>query len=220
MSMQLPAVQRKILTALCESLNRYGELPTLPALSRAVGLQDTAVQYHLEALRHKGFIRRDLTTWGGVTVECEALKEEYSGVQAEGSAAIDEVPIGLPLAGDIAAGIPIPTDQGIEEHLNVAAGLVPSGADSFVLKVRGDSMKDAGILDSDLVVVRRQETADDGDIVAALVDGEATIKRFSRRGEEVLLLPANPTYEPIDARQASILGKVVTVLRLEPTFPA
>jgi repressor LexA len=218
--MELPAVQRKILVALCESLSRYGELPTLPALSRSVGLQATAVQYHLEALRHKGFVRRDLTTWGGVTVECEALKEEYAGVQAEGPAAVQEASIGLPLAGDIAAGIPIATDQGIEEHLGVPAGLVPSGVDSFVLKVRGDSMKDAGILDGDLVVVRRQETADEGDIVAALVDGEATIKRFSRQEGEALLLPANPTYEPIDAKQASILGKVVTVLRLEPRLRA
>lgn len=220
MSVQLRAAQRRVLKALCEFLDRYGERPTLSALSRSVGMQEDDVELHLNVLRRKGLIRRDLTTRDGLTVECKALEEDEGdqvGVEAEDPpTAAEEPSVELPLGGDIAAGIPIPTDQGIEEYLGVASGQIPHGADSFVLNVRGDSMINAGILDGDLVVIRRQEDADDGDIVAALIEGEATIKRLSREGGGVRLLPANPDYKPIDARQASIIGKVVTVLRLEP----
>jgi repressor LexA len=218
MSVHLPAAQRKVLKALCEFLDRYGERPTLSALSRSVEMQQDEVELHLKALRRKGLIRRDLTMRDGLIVECEALKEddEVSVATEDSPADGEETFIELPLAGDIAAGIPIPTDQGIEEYVGVTSDQIPHGADSFVLNVKGDSMINAGILDGDLVVIRRQEDADEGDIVAALIEGEATIKRFSRQGGEVRLLPANPDFDPVDARQARIIGKVVTVLRLEP----
>jgi repressor LexA len=118
----------------------------------------------------------------------------------------------VPVVGQIAAGNPILAEQQIEEVFPLPKAMVGEGT-LFMLKVKGESMIDAAICDGDWVVVRQEQTAENGDIVAAMIDGEATVKRFKKTKTEILLLPHNPAFEPIDGKDAVILGKVVTVLR-------
>ncbi|MGH3507892.1 MAG: transcriptional repressor LexA, partial [Nocardioidaceae bacterium] len=121
-------------------------------------------------------------------------------------------PAFVPVVGRIAAGGPILAEQAVEEVLPLPRSLVGEGT-LFLLEVKGDSMLDAAICDGDFVVVRQQPAAENGEIVAAMIDGEATVKTFQRKAGQVWLLPHNPAYEPIDGTNATILGKVVTVMR-------
>jgi repressor LexA len=195
--------QQEIWDFLVEYLDGHGYPPTVREIGEAVGLASpSTVHAHLANLERAGLLRRDRT-------KPRAL--ELIGREVAAS------PESLPLLGEIAAGGPLLADENVEEYIPVPEMLSRGGAD-FLLRVKGDSMVDCGILDGDVVVVRRQETARDGEIVVALAGDdesadEATVKRFYREGDRVRLQPENRAMEPIYARHVQILGKVVGVFR-------
>jgi repressor LexA len=199
--------QQEIWNFLVEYVDRQGYPPTVREIGEAVGLASpSTVHAHLANLERAGLLRRDPT-------KPRAL--ELVGRTKPAAAAAVE-PLRLPLLGQIAAGGPLLAEQNVEDELTVPEPL--EGAD-FLLRVKGDSMVNAGILDGDLVVVRRQDTARDGEIVVALAGDdesadEATVKRFYREPDRVRLQPENDELEPIYARHVEILGKVVGVFRV------
>jgi repressor LexA len=167
------------------------------------------VQHQLGVLQKKGFINRDATRARALDV----LTQDVVGLPEhllEGD--LNPETAYVPLVGRIAAGGPILAEQAVEEIFPLPKSLVGEG-ELFMLKVSGDSMIDAAICDGDFVVVRRQPTCENGDIVAALLDDEATVKTFKKRDGHVWLMPHNPAYEPIAGDHATIMGKVVSVLR-------
>ena len=203
--------QRKVLEFIRESVERRGFPPTIREIGDAVGLASTSsVSYQLITLQKKGFLRRDATKPRAVDVR---LPSEMPGGLEDGQvhSSFPE-PRYVPVLGRIAAGGPILAEQAVEEVFPLPKELVGEGT-LFMLKVVGDSMVDAAIADGDWVVVRQQPTANNGDIVAAMLDGEATVKTYKRRDGHVWLMPHNPQYEPILGDDAAILGRVVTVLR-------
>jgi repressor LexA len=177
-------------------------------IGEAVGLTSTSsVAHQLTALERKGFLRRDANRPRAVEVRVPAEPADATG---EGDAR--PAPAYVPLVGRIAAGGPILAEQVVEDVFPLPRQLVGDGQ-LFLLQVKGESMIEAAIADGDWVVVRQQPTADNGDIVAALIDGEATVKTFRRRDGHVLLMPANPAFTPIDGDHATIVGRVTAVLR-------
>lgn len=190
---ELTRQQQRIYDFLCAYSSRYGYAPSVREIAAAVGLKSpSTVHFHLKGLEEAGMISRD------------------SGKPRAISAGEDRTNQ-VPLVGRVAAGAPILAQELVEDYLSFnTAGY--SGT-LFALRVRGDSMIDAGILDGDCVVVRQQPTAEQGEIVVALIGEEATCKRLSLQGGHVWLLPENPEYEPIDGAEASILGKVVGLVR-------
>jgi repressor LexA len=202
--------QRKILEFIRESVERRGFPPTIREIGDSVGLASTSsVSYQLISLQKKGFLRRDATKPRAVDVR---LPSEIPGLDSAQEHSAMPAPAYVPVLGRIAAGGPILAEQAVEEVFPLPRELVGEGT-LFLLKVVGDSMVDAAIADGDWVVVRQQPTADNGDIVAAMLDGEATVKTYKRRDGHVWLMPHNPQYEPILGDEAAILGRVVTVLR-------
>ncbi|HLB61445.1 MAG TPA: transcriptional repressor LexA [Actinomycetota bacterium] len=196
----LTARQRRILEFISKTVRHRGYPPTVREIGHAVGLtSSSSVHSQLANLERRGLLRRDPTKPRAI---------ELAGRRAKGAV--------VPLVGRIAAGAPVLAEENIEEYLTVPADFA-EGADHFALRVVGDSMVGAGILDGDLVLVRRQDTAGEGDIVAALLPGpaedEATVKRFHREDGRVLLLPENPSLEPLEMPDGRIVGKVVAVLR-------
>jgi repressor LexA len=187
-----------------------GYPPSVREIADAVGLASpSSVQHQLGVLQKKGFINRDATRARALDV----LSQEVAGVPEhllEGD--LNPAAAYVPLVGRIAAGGPILAEQSVEEIFPLPMSLVGEG-ELFMLKVSGDSMIDAAICDGDFVVVRRQPTCENGDIVAALLDDEATVKTFKKRDGHVWLMPHNPAYEPIAGDHATIMGKVVSVLR-------
>ncbi len=187
----------------------------------AVGLQSTSsVSHQLAVLEQKGYIRRDPNKPRALDVRAPGEVEEptpAATAAAPGRAttrcsAGAPAPVLVPLLGRIAAGGPILAEQLVEDVFPLPRTLVGEGT-LYMLRVQGDSMVDAAIADGDWVVVRQQPDAENGDIVAAMIDGEATVKTFRRRDGHAWLLPQNPAYSPIPADEASILGRVVAVLR-------
>ena len=202
--------QRKVLEFIRESVERRGFPPTIREIGDAVGLASTSsVSYQLVTLQKKGFLRRDATKPRAVDVR---LPSEIPGLESGQVHSQFPEPRYVPVLGRIAAGGPILAEQAVEEVFPLPKELVGEGT-LFMLKVVGDSMVDAAIADGDWVVVRQQPTANNGDIVAAMLDGEATVKTYKRRDGHVWLMPHNPQYEPILGDDAAILGRVVTVLR-------
>ena len=205
--------QRRILDVIGQALEARGYPPSVREIGERVGLtSSSSVAHQLKALEAKGFLRRDPNRPRALEVlSPHARPREH---------VVDETGIGdqrpeaayVPVVGRIAAGGPILAEERVEDVFPLPRQLVGDGA-LFLLEVRGDSMIDAAICDGDWVVVRQQPDAENGEIVAALLDDEATVKTFSNKGGAVRLLPQNPAYEPIDGTHASILGKVVTVLR-------
>ena len=201
--------QRQIWEFLVEYTERHGYPPTVREIGEAVGLASpSTVHAHLANLERAGLLRRDPTKPRAL----ELIGRERSGA----SRPTPETHV-LPVLGQIAAGGPLLAEQSIEGYLGVPEPLA-RGGDEFVLRVRGDSMVNAGILDGDYVVVRRQQDAKNGDIVAALagddeVVDEATVKRFFRESGAIRLQPENDTLEPIFAQHVQILGKVIGVFR-------
>ncbi len=190
-------MQRRILEVIRASNRQRGYPPTLREIGAVTGLSSTSsVSHHLRVLETRGLLRR-----------------------ARGPRAVDirgpETAVRVPLLGTIAAGVPILAEQEVEEELSLPAAMVGYGT-LFALRVQGDSMIDAAICDGDIVVVRQEQTAENGDIVAAMIDGAATVKVFRARAGHVELLPRNPAYEVIPADDAVILGKVVFVMRRVP----
>ncbi|GAA2143038.1 transcriptional repressor LexA [Actinomadura napierensis] len=201
----LPPRQQRILATIRDWAVRYGYPPSTRQIGDAVGLRSaSSVSRHLTSLEEKGFLRRGAAVARPIDVR-SFLRE---GSAAEPAA--DSVTV--PVVGDIAAGTPIMAEQHVDDTLALPRELVGRG-NVFALRVRGDSMIDAAICDGDTVVVRQQPEAHSGQIVAAMLDGEATVKVYRRRDGHVLLEPRNPAYEPIDGDHATVLGIVVSVLR-------
>src|ERR671936_2733758 len=201
--------QQEIWNFLVEYVEGHGYPPTVREIGDAVGLASpSTVHAHLANLERAGLLKRDPT-------KPRAL--ELSGRGPRAMPKRDEARRGLPLVGEIAAGGPLLAEDNIEEYINVPEMLRRGGAD-FLLRVKGDSMIDAGILEGDIVVVRREQTAQNGDIVVALAGedelaDEATVKRFFREDGRIRLQPENDAMEPIYARHVQILGKVIGVFR-------
>jgi repressor LexA len=200
---ELTRRQREVLEFVRAEVNQRGFPPSVREIGRAVGLSSSStVHSHLAALEEKGFLRRDPSK--PRALEVLDYRDTERGVDVEEVRAV-------PLVGTVAAGAPILAAENIEETIPLPAEIV--GNATFVLKVKGDSMVDAGILDGDHVVVRQQETADNGDIVVALLGDEATVKRFFREPDRVRLQPENAALEPIYSDDVTILGKVTAVFR-------
>ena len=197
--------QRRILTVIRDWAVKHGYAPSTREIGDAIGMASTSsVSRHLRVLEDLGFLRRGRTVSRPIDVR---MYLESSAPEAR-----SESTVGVPLVGTIAAGTPILAEEETGELLNLPRDLVGRGT-LFCLRVQGDSMIDAAICDGDIVVVRQQPEAYNGDIVAAMIDEEATVKVFRRRAGHVLLEPRNPAYEVIDGDNAVILGIVVSVLR-------
>ncbi|WP_433374970.1 transcriptional repressor LexA [Actinoplanes sp. CA-142083] len=199
---ELTPRQRQILTMIRDWVDVHGYPPTMREIGAAVGLASpSSVAHQLKVLEEHGHIRRDAR--GSRAVALSADKPD-SVVRSDD--------VRVPLVGQIAAGTPILADEHVEDEYTLPQSLVGHGT-LFALRVKGDSMIEAAICDGDVVVVRQQQTAENGDIVAALIDEEATVKVLRTDGRNVDLLPRNPAYSVIPGNNAVILGKVVSVLR-------
>jgi len=210
--------QSRILEVIRDSVERRGYPPSVREIGEAVGLTSpSSVSYQLATLQKKGLLRRDPNRPRAVDVRSPADIEPAPEVQpdrsgTEETTAARPVPAYVPLVGRIAAGGPILAEEAVEDVFPLPREIVGEG-NLFLLRVVGDSMVDAAICDGDWVVVRQQPVAENGDIVAAMIEGEATVKTLRRRDGHVWLLPHNPAYAPIPGDDATVLGRVVTVLR-------
>ena len=217
--------QRKVLQVIRESVQKRGYPPSMREIGDAVGLTSTSsVSYQLSILQKKGYLHRDVGRPRTVEVRLpghptvrpepgrEASREEEEAGDIPGIDIPSQEAAYVPLVGRIAAGGPLLAEQGIEDVFPLPRQLVGEGT-LFLLKVVGDSMINAAVADGDWVVVREQPVAEDDDIVAAMLDGEATVKTFKQSNGHVWLLPHNPAYTPILGDEASILGRVVAVIR-------
>jgi repressor LexA len=208
--------QRKVLQVIRDSVQRRGYPPSMREIGEAVGLTSTSsVSYQLSTLQSKGYLRRDAGRPRTVEVRLPGQPAVRPEAEEQDEATYDipsQEAAFVPLVGRIAAGGPILAEEAIEDVFPLPKQLVGNGT-LFLLKVVGDSMINAAIADGDWVVVRQQNVADNGDIVAALLDGEATVKTFKRADDHVWLMPHNPAYTPIPGDTATILGKIVAVLR-------
>jgi repressor LexA len=207
--------QRRVLEVIRDSIERRGYPPSVREIGEAVGLSSaSSVAHQLSVLQKKGWLRRDPNRPRALDVRLPG--DTPRTAPAHLAAGTDEVsapaPTYVPLVGRIAAGGPVLAEQAVEDVFPLPRELVGEGT-LFMLKVAGDSMVEAAICDGDWVVVRQQPTAENGEIVAAMIDGEATVKTYKRRDGHVWLLPHNPAYEPIPGDDATVLGRVVTVLR-------
>ena len=203
--------QQKIQAFIELSLDSRGVPPSMREICENTGLSSTSsVSHQLSQLERAGYIKRHANTARTLEI-LKRLTPEHSASVVEISPA-DANAVSVPLVGQIAAGIPITAEQHVEDVMSLPRQLVGNG-DLFMLKVVGDSMIDAAICDGDWVVVRQQQTANNGDIVAAMLDDEATVKVFKQRDGHTWLLPQNSAYEPIVGDHATVMGKVVTVLR-------
>ena len=192
--------QQEIFDFVKRHVSEHGYPPTVRDIGKAIGLTSSStVHAHLGNLERLGLLRRDPTKPRAIEVLVDKARQSVK-------------PLGLPVVGQVAAGSPVLAEENIEEYVPVPP--IAGGDDGeYVLRVKGDSMKDAGILEGDYVIVRRQETASDGDIVVALVGEEATVKRFFREDDHVRLQPENEALEPIRTREAQVLGRVVGLCR-------
>ncbi|MGD9991341.1 transcriptional repressor LexA [Pseudonocardia sp.] len=208
--------QRKVLEVIRDWVDRFGYPPSVREIGDAVGLTSTSSVHHqLRTLERKGYLRRDPNRTRAVDVRSpEDISDGSADTRTDPAAERDEhpAPAYVPLLGNIAAGGPILAEQAVESVFPLPREIVGEGT-LFLLNVRGDSMVEAAITDGDWVVVRQQPVAEQGEIVAAMIDGEATVKTFRRRDGHVWLMPANSAYDPIPGDDASILGRVVAVLR-------
>ena len=201
----LPERQQRILVVIRDWVMRHGYSPSTRQIGDAVGLRSTSsVSKHLAALEDKGFLRRSPSVSRPIDVR---MFLQDSPARRAGE---DSVPV--PVVGDIAAGTPIAAVEHVDDVLQLPRGLTGRG-NVFGLRVRGESMIDAAICDGDIVVVRQQSEAHSGQIVAAMIDEEATVKVYRRRNGHVYLEPRNPDYDVIDGDRAVVLGTVVSVLR-------
>jgi repressor LexA len=196
--------QLKILSVIKKAVEDQGYPPSMREIGQAAGLSSTAsVTYQLQILEEKGWIRRDASRGRAIEITLPGQ---------DGEAAPQDKTRLIPLVGKIAAGNPILAEQIVEEVLPLPESIVGKG-DLFLLQVKGDSMIDVAICDGDYVVIRSQKSAEKGEIVAAMIDGEATVKTWSKKDGHYWLLPANDDYAPIPADDAQVLGKVTAVLR-------
>lgn len=200
--------QKQILDYIIAEIQDKNYPPSVREIGQAIGLSSSStVHSHLASLEKKGYIKRDPSKPRAIEVIARKFSDEPKY--------LDQNIRNIPLVGNIAAGGPILAEQNIEEYLPLPSSLLSSG-DCFALTVKGDSMIEAGIFDGDYVIARVQQTADNGDIVVALINNgepEATVKRFYRGKDHIRLNPDNPAYQPIILDEVSIQGKVVAVFR-------
>jgi repressor LexA len=212
----LTARQRRVLEVIRDSVERRGYPPSMREIGEAVGLtSSSSVSHQLATLERKGFLRRDPNRPRAIEVRSpDALAHAVDRAGGDVTGIGDARPAAayVPVVGRIAAGGPILAEEVVEDVFPLPKQVVGEGT-LFLLQVKGDSMVDAAICDGDWVVVRQQQTADNGEIVAAMIDGEATVKTFKRRDGHVWLMPHNPAYEPIPGDDATVLGRVTAVLR-------
>lgn len=207
---ELTRRQRLVLETISDIVAVRGYPPSMREIGDAVGLtSSSSVAHQLQTLERKGFLRRDPRRPRAMEV---VMPEEDGTPEPPAPTEISSSSVSVPLVGRIAAGIPITAEEQVEDVFTLPERLV-GGGDLFLLQVVGDSMIDAAICDGDWVVVRSQSTAEKGEIVAAMIDGEATVKTFVQRDDHVWLMPHNPAFAPILGDHAEILGKVVAVLR-------
>jgi len=208
--------QRRVLEVIRNSVDRRGYPPSLREIGDAVGLASpSSVSHQLSALERKGYLRKDPNRPRAIEVlspDTAARGYRQSHDDETGSGDSHPTPAYVPVLGRIAAGVPIMAEEVVDDVFALPRQIVGEG-ELFLLKVVGDSMIEAAICDGDWVVVRQQPTADNGDIVAAMLDNEATVKTFKRKDGHVWLLPHNEAFSPIDGDHATILGKVTAVLR-------
>ena len=223
-----------ILAYIEESLRDTGRPPTIREIGTAFGIASTnGVRYHLDKLEREGKIRRDRFTSRGIEVQLaggrgathmDTLPSMSPAFRRASNVAAEGAPIGsghdlfqIPLLGHVAAGAPLLAEEHVEDTLTLDSSLVRPGGKHFALRVRGDSMKNAGILDGDIVIVRHDTPVKSGEIAVVLIGDEATVKRFFPRRDKLLLFPENEEYEPIEVRPADpevrVAGKVVGVFR-------
>jgi repressor LexA len=199
-SVDLTKRQKEIFDFIRRYGAKYGYPPTVREIGKAVGLHSSStVHAHLANLEKVGLLRRDPTKPRAIELLVDRAKRVVRGS-------------GLPLIGQVSAGEPILAEENIEEYLQVPTVIGGEEGD-YILQVKGDSMRDAGILEGDYVVVSEADDADNGEIVVALIEDEATVKRFYREKDRVRLQPANKAYKPIRTRDARVLGRVVGVFR-------
>jgi repressor LexA len=192
--------QKEIFDFIRRYASRYGYPPTVREIGKAVGLHSSStVHAHLANLEKVGLLRRDPTKPRAIELLVDRAKRAVRGP-------------GLPVVGHVAAGEPVLAEENIEEYVQLPSVIGGEQGD-YILRVRGDSMRDAGILEGDYVVVSAADDADNGEIVVALLEDEATVKRFYREKDRVRLQPANKAYKPIRTRDARVLGRVVGVYR-------
>jgi repressor LexA len=192
--------QKEIFDFIRNYASKTGYPPTVREIGKAVGLHSSStVHAHLANLEKVGLLRRDPTKPRAIELLVDRAKRVIRNP-------------GLPLVGEVAAGEPVLAEENIEEYLELPSVIGGEEGD-YILKVKGDSMKDAGILEGDYVVVQQSDSARNGEIVVALIEEEATVKRFYREKDRVRLQPANKAYKPIRTRDAKVLGRVVGVFR-------
>jgi repressor LexA len=212
--MDLTKRQQEIFDFIRKYSARYGYPPTVRDIGKAVGLASSStVHAHLANLEKIGLLRRDPSKPRAIELLDRAVGNAVDSV----GSAVDSVRSivssgGLPLVGSVAAGQPVLAEENIEDYISVP-DIAGGGDGEYILRVRGDSMKNAGILEGDFVVVRVQDTADNGEIVVALVGEEATVKRFFREPDHIRLQPENETMEPIRSKEVKVLGRVVGLFR-------
>ena len=208
--------QRRVLEVIHDSIERRGYPPSVREIGEAVGLSSaSSVAHQLSVLQKKGWLRRDPNRPRALDVrlpgDAARALPSLPGEEAADASAMPAATY-VPVVGRIAAGGPVLAEQAVEDVFPLPRELVGEGT-LFTLRVTGDSMVEAAICDGDWVVVRQQPAAENGEIVAAMIDGEATVKTYKRRDGHVWLMPHNPAYEPIPGDDATILGRVVSVLR-------
>jgi repressor LexA len=192
--------QKEIFDFIRRYASRYGYPPTVREIGKAVGLHSSStVHAHLANLEKVGLLRRDPTKPRAIELLVDRAKRAVRGP-------------GLPVIGHVAAGEPVLAEENIEEYVQLPSAIGGEQGD-YILRVKGDSMQDAGILEGDYVVVSAADDADNGEIVVALLEDEATVKRFYREKDRIRLQPANKAYKPIRTRDASVLGRVIGVYR-------
>ena len=200
MDLNLTKRQQEIFEFIKRYSSQHGYPPTVRDIGKAIGLTSSStVHTHLANLEKIGLLRRDPSKPRALELLVDQAKKAVG-------------PSGLPVVGRVAAGAPVLAEQNIEEYVEVPS-LAGGDSGEYVLRVSGDSMRDAGILDGDHVVVRKQETARNGEIVVALVGEEATVKRYFKERDHIRLQPENDAHEPIRTRDVEILGRVVGVCR-------
>jgi repressor LexA len=201
--MDLTKRQQEIFDFIRKYSAKYGYPPTVRDIGKAVGLASSStVHAHLANLEKIGLLRRDPSKPRAIELLDRAVESVKGIVRTEG----------LPLVGSVAAGSPILAEENVEDYVSVPE--IAGGRDGeYLLRIRGDSMKEAGILEGDYVVVRPQDTANDGEVVVALLGEEATVKRFFREADHIRLQPENEAMEPIRSKEVKVLGRVVGLLR-------
>ena len=213
--------QQRVLATIKDSIEQRGYPPSMREIGSAVGLTSTSsVAHQLRVLEEKGYLKRDPNRPRALEVFLPEVMAARRSISSGDDSGFDPTGIGdaapaatnVPVVGRIAAGGPILAEERIEDVFPLPKQLVGDGQ-LFLLEVSGESMIDAAICHGDYVVIRQQNTAENGEIVAAMIDGEATVKTFQRKDGKVWLLPHNPAFEPIDGTHATILGKVTAVLR-------